>query len=192
MPVSSLPFLETDHPFGFETGVSLRVGRNLYTDLSNCLESPSGILPPWVGSMGCEKRVGNQDLGAIMSHPFSLAQMLTKVRNGYQARLPEVRHPHTTLCQEVLEVLFQEGILGSYSLEGSQLIIGLKYLQNEPVMTTLSSVSRPGRRVYTSLRSLWGVDRGLGFFILSTPKGVLSDKEARKRGVGGEVLCKVL
>jgi small subunit ribosomal protein S8 len=149
--------------------------------------------------MVCEKQVGNQDPRPSMSHPFSLAQMLTKVRNGHQARLREVRHPHTKLCEQVVALLFQEGVLGYYSVEGCQkqsrgasLVIGLKYLQNEAVVTTLSTVSRPGRRVYTSLRSLWGVERGLGFFVLSTPKGILSDREARKQGVGGEVLCKVL
>jgi small subunit ribosomal protein S8 len=122
--------------------------------------------------------------------------MLTKVRNGHQARLREVRHPHTKLCEQVVALLFQEGVLGSYSVEGcrpgASLVIGLKYLENEAVVTTLSTVSRPGRRVYTSLRSLWGVERGLGFFVLSTPKGILSDREARKQGVGGEVLCKVV
>jgi len=127
-----------------------------------------------------------------MSTNYLLADMLTKVRNGQKARLQSIKHVRTTLCKNVLNVLLVEGVIANYSFLEHEFIIELKYLRNEPAITKISCVSRPGRRVYISVKNLWDVHKGLGFYVLSTSKGVMSDKEARRLNVGGEVLCKVV
>ena len=127
-----------------------------------------------------------------MSTKYLLADMLTKLRNGQKARLSIVKHMKTNLCKNVLDVLVREGVISNYSSSSNDLLIELKYFNNKPAITKISCVSRPGKRVYTSVKSLWDVHKGLGFLILSTPKGVLSDKEARHLNVGGEILCKVI
>jgi small subunit ribosomal protein S8 len=127
-----------------------------------------------------------------MSANYLLADMLAKLRNGQKARMSVVKHMKTNLCENVLDALIREGVVSNYSSSSKDLHIELKYSNNEPAITKISCVSRPGRRVYTSVKSLWDVHKGLGFLILSTPKGVLSDKEARRLNVGGEILCKVV
>ena len=127
-----------------------------------------------------------------MSTNYLLADMLTKVRNGQKARLQNIKHVRTALCENVLDVLIEEGVVSNYSLFNRELTIELKYSRNEPAITKISCVSRPGRRVYISVKSLWDIHKGLGFLVLSTPKGVVSDKEARRLNVGGEILCKVI
>ena len=127
-----------------------------------------------------------------MTTNYHLADLLTKLRNGHQARLREVTHPRTKLCQGLLEVLLREGVVANYSQTPGDLRVELKYSANQAPCRAMVCVSRPGRRVYASLETLWGVEQGLGFLVLSTPKGFLSDREARQLQVGGEVLCKVL
>jgi small subunit ribosomal protein S8 len=127
-----------------------------------------------------------------MSTNYLLADMITKVRNGQKARLQSIKHVRTTLCENVLDVLIKEGAISNYSFFDRELTVELKYLGNEPTITKISCVSRPGRRVYISVKSLWDIHRGLGFLVLSTSKGVVSDKEARRLNVGGEILCKVI
>lgn len=99
---------------------------------------------------------------------------------------------NTKLGRGLLKVFLQEGAISHYSISPRNLHIQLKYPQNEPAFSTLKTLSRPGRRLYTSAKGLWEIEGGLGFLVLSTPKGILSDKEARHFGVGGELLCKVL
>ena len=122
-----------------------------------------------------------------------LSDMLTRIRNGQKAKMPAVLCPASNLRSNVLEVLTREGyIRGFKSNEGdgaNQLKIELKYAEGQPVIKEIRRISRPGRRVYSNIKTLKPVYNGLGISILSTPKGVMSDHEARAANVGGEVLC---
>ncbi len=125
-----------------------------------------------------------------------LGDMLTRIRNGQRAGKNLVASPASKLRERVLGVLEREGYIRGYRrLEEDQdkpvLEIDLKYFEGAPVIQTIKRVSTPGRRVYSSIRELQPFANGLGISILSTPKGVLSDTEARDENVGGEVLCQV-
>ena len=129
-----------------------------------------------------------------MSDP--LGDMLTRIRNGQSAGKSVVVSPASRMRSNVLEVLKREGFIRGYSSaevrEGiGELQIELKYHDGEPVIREIHRVSRPGRRVYSKIKDLPRSYNGLGIQILSTPRGVLSDNEARAANVGGEVLCKV-
>ncbi len=131
-----------------------------------------------------------------MSMTDPIGDMLTRIRNGLQARKSVVASPASKSRQRILDVLEREGYIRGYSRtegEGNKasLSIELKYQEGEPVIRTLNRVSKPGRRVYSSVNDLPRVHNGLGISIVSTPKGVLSDAEARESNVGGEVLCTV-
>ena len=130
----------------------------------------------------------------VMTDP--LGDLLTRIRNGQKARKPSVVSPASRLRANVLEVLKREGYIRGYSLgdgdEGvSEIKIELKYHEGEPVIREINRVSKPGRRVYSKIADLQRVYNGLGISILSTPRGVMSDNEARAANVGGEVLCRV-
>jgi small subunit ribosomal protein S8 len=125
-----------------------------------------------------------------------IADMLTRIRNGLQARHPAVTMPSSKLKLAVAEVLRDEGfILGFQELEESpqkKLRIELKYVdKNVPVVTGIKRVSKPGLRVYSGAAEMPRVYGGLGVAIVSTSKGVMSGRRARRMGVGGEVLCHV-
>ncbi|NRG19257.1 30S ribosomal protein S8 [Rhizobiales bacterium] len=129
-----------------------------------------------------------------MSDP--LGDMLTRIRNAQMRRKPKVSTPASKLRARVLEVLQKEGFIRGYStveFDGgkSEIEIELKYFDGEPVIRTIERVSKPGRRVYSSVKNIPHVNNGLGVSILSTPRGVLADHEARDQNVGGEVLCRV-
>ena len=129
-----------------------------------------------------------------MSDP--LGDMLTRIRNGQSARKSVVSSPSSRFRTNVLEVLKREGYIRNYSSVDvrpgiRELKIELKYHDGTPVISEIKRVSRPGRRVYYGIRDLPRVYNGLGIAILSTPRGVLSDNEARTAKVGGEVLCHV-
>jgi len=129
-----------------------------------------------------------------MSDP--LGDMLTRIRNGQKARKDSISSPVSKLRTNVLEVLKREGYIRGYSEAAveagmSELRIELKYHEGEPVIREISRVSKPGRRVYSRISDLPSVYNGLGISILSTPRGVMSDNEARAANVGGEVLCRV-
>ena len=129
-----------------------------------------------------------------MSDP--LGDMLTRIRNAQMRRKTRVTSPASKLRQRVLDVLQSEGYIRGYSTieygDGkSELDIELKYYEGEPVIREIERVSKPGRRVYSSVRDLPRVNNGLGVSIISTPKGVMSDAEAREQNVGGEVLCRI-
>lgn len=131
-----------------------------------------------------------------MSMTDPLGDMLTRIRNGQRARKGAVLAPASKLRQNVLDVLQREGYIRGYSEHEvrpgvRELRIELKYHEGEPVIREISRVSKPGRRVYSSIKDLPRVYNGLGVAILSTPRGVISDAEARDAHVGGEVLCKV-
>ncbi len=131
-----------------------------------------------------------------MSMSDPLGDMLTRIRNGQRARKSSVQSPASKLRANVLEVLKREGyIRGYFTTEVRdglrQLEIELKYSDGAPVIHEIARVSTPGRRVYSKIKELPRQYNGLGITILSTPRGVLSDQEARAQNVGGEVLCRV-
>ena len=130
----------------------------------------------------------------MMTDP--LADMLTRIRNGQQARKTSVMTPASKLRGSVLDVLQREGYIRGYSAAESDtgkpaFSIELKYHEGQPVIAELRRISKPGRRVYSGIKDLPRYYGGLGISILSTPRGVLSDNEARNQNVGGEVLCRV-
>jgi small subunit ribosomal protein S8 len=129
-----------------------------------------------------------------MSDP--LGDMLTRIRNGQKAGKATIVSPASKLRTNVLEVLKREGYIRGYQRDGGEeggmeLRIELKYHEGHPVIRDIARVSRPGRRVYSKVDELPRVFNGLGISILSTPRGVMSDNEARAANVGGEVLCRV-
>src|ERR1700745_3851124 len=129
-----------------------------------------------------------------MSDP--LGDMLTRIRNGQQARQAVVAAPASKFRVNVLQVLTREGYIRGFSREQvrpgvSELRIELKYVDGEPVIREISRISKPGRRIYSRIADLPRTYNGLGISVLSTPRGVLSDNEARAAKVGGEVLCRV-
>lgn len=124
-----------------------------------------------------------------------LGDMLTRIRNAQMRKMSKVSTPASKLRQHVLDVLAAEGFIRGYAevdASGrSEFEIELKYFDGLPVIRTLERVSKPGRRVYASVKNLPRVANGLGVSILSTPRGVMADHEAREHNVGGEVLCRV-
>jgi len=124
-----------------------------------------------------------------------LGDMLTRIRNGQQARKDSVVSPASKLRARVLEVLAREGYIRGYKEEpigpAKGLRIELKYFEGQPAIRHVARVSKPGRRVYSGAKDLPRVRNGLGITIISTPKGVLSDAEARDQNVGGEILAEV-
>lgn len=131
-----------------------------------------------------------------MSLSDPLGDMLTRIRNAYGRKKTKVSTPASSLRVRVLEVLKSEGYIRDfakvdYENGKSELEIELKYYEGQPVIREIARVSKPGRRVYVSVKSIPSVANGLGISILSTPKGVMADHQAREQNVGGEVLCQV-
>ena len=131
-----------------------------------------------------------------MSMTDPLGDMLTRIRNGQMARKSAITAPASKLRMNVLDVLKREGYIRSfedYEVQTAirEIKIELKYHEGEPVIQKIARVSKPGRRVYSKIKDLSNVYNGLGISIISTPQGVMSDAEARKANVGGEVLCQV-
>lgn len=124
-----------------------------------------------------------------------LGDLLTRIRNGQRARKDSVLTPASKLRARVLDVLEREGYIRGYSEEqmgpAAGLRIELKYFEGQPAIKHVARVSKPGRRVYSGSQDLPRVMNGLGITIVSTPRGVLSDAEAREQNVGGEVLAEV-
>jgi small subunit ribosomal protein S8 len=131
-----------------------------------------------------------------MSMTDPLGDMLTRIRNGVARRKSSVSTPASNLRARVLDVLQAEGYIRGYSKTEfengkSELNIELKYYEGAPVIRKIDRVSKPGRRVYVSVKSIPQVANGLGITILSTPKGVMADHQAREQNVGGELLCSI-
>jgi small subunit ribosomal protein S8 len=131
-----------------------------------------------------------------MSVNDPLGDMLTRIRNAIGRKKDKVSTPASTLRVRVLDVLKAEGYIRDYSRVDydngkSELEIELKYFEGQPVIREIARVSKPGRRVYVSVKSIPQVANGLGIAILSTPKGVMADHEAREQNVGGEILCQI-
>ncbi|HIA27065.1 MAG TPA: 30S ribosomal protein S8 [Planctomycetes bacterium] len=131
-----------------------------------------------------------------MSMTDPIADLLTRIRNINALGRSTVRAPYSTVKEEILKTLEREGYITSFSIEGEvpekTFKIELKYgPDREKVICRIERVSSPGCRVYSGAKDLPKVRQGLGIFIVSTPKGILSDHEARTQNVGGEILCSV-
>ena len=128
-----------------------------------------------------------------MSMTDPIADMLTRVRNGQKARKVNVAMPSSSAKIAVAKVLKDEGYIADYAAEGegvrATLTIELKYFEGVPVIERVQRVSKPGLRIYRGKEGLPKVLGGLGVAIVSTSAGVMSDKQAREQGIGGEVLC---
>lgn len=131
-----------------------------------------------------------------MSMQDPISDMLTRVRNAQMAGKPSVAMPNSTVKVAVAKVLQEEGYVESYAVETAEdgkanLSIELKYFDGKPVIVEIDRVSRPGLRSYAGKGELPSVRGGLGVAIISTSKGVMTDRAARAAGIGGEVLCTV-
>ena len=124
-----------------------------------------------------------------------LGDLLSRIRNAQMRNKSKVLSPNSRLRESVLDVLKSEGYIRGYTVverEGrSEIEIELKYFDGEPVIREIERISKPGRRVYTSVKNLPRINNGLGVAIVSTPKGVMADHDAREANVGGEILCTV-
>ena len=125
-----------------------------------------------------------------------IGDMFTRIRNGQLRKLTKVEMPSSNFRLKVLEVLKNEGFISSYHIEKKDnnkvsLIVDLKYYEGTPVIKEIKRVSKPGRRVFSRADSIPRIQNGLGLAIISTNKGVMSDIEARKNNVGGEIICRV-
>lgn len=131
-----------------------------------------------------------------MSLSDPIGDMLTRIRNAIGRKKTKVTTPASKLRARVLDVLQAEGYIRGYTQSAfengkAEIEIELKYYEGAPVIREITRVSKPGRRVYVSVKSIPQVANGLGISILSTPKGVMADHEARDQNVGGELLCRI-
>ena len=130
-----------------------------------------------------------------MANHDPISDMLTRIRNASEKRHESTRIPASKMSRSIASVLQQEGFIAAISEEGEgfqkQLVLELKYSgkHRQPTIRRVQRVSRPGLRIYKNTRQLPKVLGGLGVAIISTSKGVMSDRDARRQGVGGEVLC---
>ncbi len=125
-----------------------------------------------------------------------IGDMFTRIRNGQLRSLSKVEIPSSTFRLKILEVLKNEGFITNFYIEKKEnnkanLIVDLKYYEGMPVIKDIKRVSKPGRRVYSRATSIPRIQNGLGLAIISTNKGVMSDIEARKNNIGGEIICRV-
>jgi small subunit ribosomal protein S8 len=125
-----------------------------------------------------------------------IGDMFTRIRNGQLRKLPNVEMPSSNFRLKILEVLKDEGFISSYHIEKKEnnkvsLIVDLKYYEGTPVIREIKRVSKPGRRVYSRATSIPRIQNGLGLAIISTNKGIMSDIDARKNNIGGEIICRV-
>ena len=125
-----------------------------------------------------------------------IGDMFTRIRNGQMRLLSKVEIPSSNFRLKILEVLKIEGFINNYHIEKKEnnkisLIVSLKDYEGTPVIREIKRISKPGRRVYSRATSIPRIQNGLGLAIISTTKGVMSDIDARKNNIGGEVICKV-
>ena len=131
-----------------------------------------------------------------MTFTDPIGDMFSRIRNGQLRSLSSIIIPSSNFRKNILEILKTEGYIKDFFIEKSEnnktsLKISLKYYEGDHVIKEIKRISQPGRRVYSRASSIPKVMNGLGLAILSTPKGVMSDVEARKNNVGGEIICKV-
>ncbi len=129
-----------------------------------------------------------------MTMSDNVADMLTRIRNGQKSKLLSVSMPLSNMKSNILEVLKKEGYITGFKKNNveNSLDVDLKYSRlGDPAISEIHRVSKPGKRVYTAISDLKGYYNNMGIHILSTPSGIVSDREAKKLNVGGEVICKV-
>ncbi len=131
-----------------------------------------------------------------MSLTDPIGDMFSRIRNGQMRSLNSIDIPSSNFRKNILKILKEEGYIKDYYIEKSEnnkisLKINLKYYEGDPVIKEIKRISKPGRRVYSRANSIPRVMNGLGLAILSTPKGVMTDAEAKKNNIGGEIICKV-
>ena len=131
-----------------------------------------------------------------MSFTDPIGDMITRIRNGQMRLHSKVEMPASSFKGKILEVLKREGFILNYKLDQTvekknKYSIDLKYYSGSPVIKNIERISKPGRRFYSSAESIPKIKNGLGIAIISTPKGVMTDEEARKEKLGGEIICKV-
>lgn len=130
-----------------------------------------------------------------MSLNDPISDMITRIKNGQMRFFKKIEMPSSVFKIKILNVLKNEGFIHDYFLEEnkvkSNVTINLKYKMGNPVINNIQRISKPGRRIYSSAESLPKINNGLGVAIISTPKGVMSDIDARKQNIGGEIICKV-
>ena len=131
-----------------------------------------------------------------MSLTDPIGDMFSRIRNGQMRLLASINVPASNFRLQILEVLKSEGYISNFFIEKKEnnkknLKIDLKYYEGNPVIKEIKRVSKPGRRIYSRADSIPKIQNGLGLAIISTPKGVMSDNEARKNNIGGEIICRV-
>ena len=130
-----------------------------------------------------------------MSLSDPIGDMLARIKNSQMRNHKKVEIPSSNFKAKIADVLKNEGYINNFNVENNNnkniLIIDLKYNSGSPVISVIERISRPGRRIFSSAKSLPKINNGLGIAIVSTPKGVMTDIEARKKKIGGEVICKV-
>lgn len=120
-----------------------------------------------------------------------IADMIVTIKNGYLARKGEIVLPYSKFKQEIAKVLENSGYIGKSKKDGQQLVIELAYIDGASKIHEIKKVSKTGLRIYVKSKNIALVKGGRGLYILSTPQGVLTSKEARKKNIGGEVICQV-
>jgi|TARA_B100000953_G_scaffold267185_1_gene235696 small subunit ribosomal protein S8 len=131
-----------------------------------------------------------------MSLTDPIADMIARIKNGLMRSHKKIDMPASIFKTRILDVLKNEGYIIDYKIDDSEnkkqnISINLKYHSGNPVINSIERISKPGRRIYSSAESVPKINNGLGIAILSTPKGVMTDMDARKQKVGGEIICKV-
>lgn len=125
-----------------------------------------------------------------------IADLITRIRNGYAVGKKQIAVPYAAVKENMVKILLKEGYLKEVKVEGKkpqekELIIGLKYRHKEPAIEAIKRISKPSLRVYFQAKDLKPFRGGFGMRIISTPKGLMTDKEAKKKNLGGEVICKL-
>ena len=131
-----------------------------------------------------------------MSFTDPIGDMITRIRNGQMRSHIKIEMPASSFKGKILEILKREGFIINYTLDQTddkkiKFLVDLKYNSGSPVINNIERISKPGRRFYSSAQSIPKIKNGFGIAIVSTPKGVMTDTEARKAKVGGEIICKV-
>ena len=131
-----------------------------------------------------------------MSLSDPIGDMIARIKNAQLRNQKMIKLPSSKFKTKIAEVLKNEGFIIDYKIESKEsntydLLINLKYNSGSPVISTIERISKPGRRIFSSAESLPKINNGLGIAIISTPKGVMTDIEARKQKLGGEIICKV-
>ena len=130
-----------------------------------------------------------------MSLTDPIGDMLARIKNSQLRNHKKVEMPSSNFKMKIADVLKNEGYINGFNIDKNEnkqvLIIDLKYNSGSPVISVIERISKPGRRIFSSAQSLPKINNGLGIAIISTPKGVMTDIDARKQKVGGEIICKV-